>query len=446
MNIRLQNYWDELRASYWFVPSLMVLFAIGLSFATLNFDRAQHATAARLQLFWGGGPEGARGLLEVIAGSMMTVASLTFSLTIVTFSQASAQFGPRLLRNFIRDTGNQVVLGTFVSTFVYCLLILRSIRSAVEAQPGLAGVEAFVPEFSISVGIVLALLSLGVLIYFIHHVSQSIYAPNVIANVAQDAMLAIDRLFPKEEDPLALPAEASRAPSLPDGFLQNAARLSAKLSGYLQVVDYYHLLAIASKYDLIIQVMHRPGHFVIYSEDLALVWPSERVTERLLSDISRGFILGKQRIAPQDVEFAIDQLVEIALRALSAAINDPFTAINCIDWLGVALSRLAQKDIPPPYHVDSRGQVRLVLTHPITFAGVTDAAFNQIRQQAGNQVAVRIRLLEVIAEIADHTEDPVELEALERQASMIRRGSEKHLEEQNDIADLNERFNEVSNE
>ncbi|HEY9088242.1 MAG TPA: DUF2254 domain-containing protein, partial [Anaerolineaceae bacterium] len=216
MNIRLQNYWDELRASYWFVPSLMVLFAIGLSFATLNFDRAQHATAARLQLFWGGGPEGARGLLEVIAGSMMTVASLTFSLTIVTFSQASAQFGPRLLRNFIRDTGNQVVLGTFVSTFVYCLLILRSIRSAVEAQPGLAGVEAFVPEFSISVGIVLALLSLGVLIYFIHHVSQSIYAPNVIAHVAQDAMLAIDRLFPKEEDPLALPAEASRAPSLPE--------------------------------------------------------------------------------------------------------------------------------------------------------------------------------------------------------------------------------------
>lgn len=446
MNIRLQNYWDELRASYWFVPSVMVIFAIGLSFLTLNFDRSAHAAAMRLQLFWGGGPEGARGLLGVIAGSMMTVASLTFSLTIVTFSQASAQFGPRLLRNFIRDTGNQVVLGTYIATFVYCLLVLRAIRSATEAQPGTPGVEEFVPEFSISVGIVLALFSLAVLIYFIHHVSQSIYAPNVIAGVAQDALDAIDRLYPSEEDPLALPASAALAPSLPDRFEQSAVRLEARRSGYLQVIDYSYLLASAAKHDLIVKVMHRPGHFVVYGDELALVWPPEHLTAKIQARIERGFITGKLRIAPQDVEYAIDQLVEIALRALSAAINDPFTAINCIDWLGVALSRLAQKNIPPPYFVDADGQTRIVLQHPVTFSGVTDAAFNQIRQQAGNQVAVQIRLLEVIAEIADHTQDPHELEALERQAGMIRRSGQKHLEERDDIADLDERFREVEND
>lgn len=443
MKLRFSNTWNDIRANYWFVPSLMVLAAVGLSFLTLNFDRSAQAAAQDLSFFWGGGPEGARGLLEVIASSMITVASLTFSLTVVAFSQASAQFGPRLLRNFIRDTGNQIVLGTFVSTFVYCLLVLRAIRSTVEAQPGILGVDEFVPEFSISIGIVMALSSLGVLIYFIHHVSQSIYAPNVIAAVAGDLMQAIDRLFPKDEDPLALPEQAERVPVLPDDFDTQSIRVNATHSGYLQGIDFYLLREIASQHGLKLIVTHRPGQFVIYGDDLALIWPKERVDRDLSQRLRRAFVVGNQRVAPQDVEFAIDQLEEIALRALSAAINDPFTAINCIDWLGVALSRLAQKTIPPPYFTGTDGEVRVVIQHPITFQGAVDAAFNQIRQHSGNHVSVRIRMLEVIAVIAEHTNDPFELQALERQAKMIRHSSRKYVDETDDIADLDERFRQV---
>ena len=443
MNRRILYYWNEARSNYWFIPSLMVLAAIGLSFITLNFDRNAHASAERLRFFWGGGPDGARGMLEVIAGSMMTVATLTFSITTVTFSQASAQFGPRLLRNFIRDTGNQVVLGTFVSTFVYCLLVLRAIRSAVEAAPGSLGQSEFVPEFSISVGIIMALASLGVLIYFIHHVSQSIYAPNVIANVAEDMIQAINRLFPKEDDPYPSLQSLETPPELPEEFEDKAVRVDAPKSGYLQALDYGHLLSLANQHNLILQVHHRPGHFAIYGDDLALVWPAERIDKALLRSLTDAFTIGRVRVAPQDVEFAMDQLVEVAVRALSPAINDPFTAMNCIDWLGVGLSRLAEKKIPPPYMAGADGSIRIFLKHPVTFQRLADTAFNQIRQYAVNTASLQLRLLEVIAVIAEHTDDPRELAALDRHAKIIQRMSHKHLEERDDISDVDERYQKV---
>ncbi len=442
MRNQIKVRWSEIRANYWLVPSLMAVAAIGLSLLTLYIDRSfQGPEQARI--FWGGGPEAARSLMEVIATSMLTVATLTFSLTTVTLSQASSQFGPRLLRNFIRDTGNQFVLGTFVSTFVYCLLVLRAIRSSVEARADFSGVQAFVPEISITVGFVLALSSLGVLIYFIHHVSQSIYAPNVVAAVAEDMMEAIQRLFPDPEDPLALPAEAETAPTLPEHFEQAATRLEASTSGYLQSVDYYRLLELASRHNLLLMVTHRPGHFVVYGDDLALAWPPQAITSDIAQSLLAAFTTGKARIAPQDVEYAVDQLVEIALRALSAAINDPFTALNCIDWLGVGLSQLAQRKIPPPYFTGADGAIRIVLKHPVTFRGVVDAAFNQLRQHARNQVAVSIRLLETIALIAEHTDDPTEHAALHRQAQMIRANSRRYLEDSDDVADVDERFEQV---
>jgi uncharacterized membrane protein len=422
----------------------MVVGAIGLSIITINIDQSTGAAAEiQIRYLWRGGPDGARGLLEVIAGSMMTVASLTFSLTIVTFSQASSQFGPRLLRNFMRDTGNQVVLGTFIATFVYCLLILRAVRSGREASEGVSGVEEFVPYLSVSMGFVLALISLGVLIYFFHHVSQSIYAPNVIAAVADDLMGAIERIFPNEEEPLKVLDRAGDEINFPDGFDEHSIQLSAAQSGYLQWIDYNDLFATASEHDLHLVITHRPGHFVIKGDDLAKVGPPERAKEPVMSQLRTAFSIGRQRSAPQDVEYAIDQLVEVAVRALSAGINDPFTAINCIDWLGVALSRLAEKKIPPPYFCDPAGKCRIVLMHPVTFQGLTDAAFNQIRQHAGSHVSVLIRMLEVIAVIAEHTSDEKEIQALERQAKMILRSSHKILREVEDLKDIDERFRQV---
>jgi uncharacterized membrane protein len=434
MRLRLANFWEGLRASFWFIPSLMVAGAFLLSAATLLLDQRVQASAdPALRYLWRGGPEGARELLQVIASSMITVASLTFSLTLVAFSQASAQFGPRLLRNFMRDTGNQVVLGTFIATFVYSLLTLRAVHS--EAP----GMTVFVPFLAVSTAFILALASLGVLIYFIHHVSQSIYAPNVIASVADDLMGALQRLFPQEEDPHEGSAPPETVPEPP----AEAARLTTRHSGYVQGIDYGRLTALAAAHDVQLTVTHRPGQFVIRGGDLARVWPPERAEAGLLAELRRAFVVGAQRVAPQDVEFAIDQLVEVAVRALSPAINDPFTAMNCIDWLGVGLARLAEKRIPPPYFRDAAGARRVFLQHPITFAGATDAAFNQIRQQVGSQVAVRLRLLEVLAVIAAHTEDPAEWGALRRQADMIRRSSQAVLTEEEDLRDMEARYHAV---
>lgn len=442
MRIRLLQFWQNLRASYWFIPSLMILAAIGMAALMLEWDRNLPLDAIlHSPYIWRGGAEGARSLLEIIAGSMITVATLAFSITIVSYSQASAQFGPRLLRNFVRDTSNQIVLGTLTATFVYCLLILRAVRSGIDASLGLVSIQAFVPYISVSVGFGLGLASLGVLIYFIHHVSQTIYAPNVIGAVADDLMDAIERLFPWDEGPISDAETTDNALRLPENLDAESIPLTIKKSGYLQAIDYGSLLSVVESYNLKISINPRPGQFVFRGDIIGRVWPTGLVNERVLQQLRPAFVVGHQRVAPQDVEYTMDQLVEIALRALSAAINDPFTAMNCIDWLGVALSRLAEKKIPPPYLRDSSGQLRLYLTHPISFAGLSDTAFNQIRQQAGNQVAVMIRLLEVLAVIARHTDDENELNILLRHALMIKQGAHDALKEVNDVNEIDERFN-----
>ena len=205
---RLRAWWDYLRGTYWAVPSAMAAAAVGLSVAMIQLDEATTATMLeRWSWVYTGGPEGARAVLSTIAASMITVAGVTFSITIVALTLASQQFGPRLLKNFLRDLGNQIVLGTFVSTYLYCLLVLRTVRGS--------DAEEFVPHLAVTVGVVLAILSLGVLIFFIHHVATSIQASRIIANVANDLELAIERMFPDAigEDAGA----AATVGAMPDG-------------------------------------------------------------------------------------------------------------------------------------------------------------------------------------------------------------------------------------
>ncbi len=206
---RLAQLWESLRTSYWFVPTVMTAGAVGLSFASVHLDQVVKAEWVRaVGWIWAGSPEGARQVLSTIAGSMITVAGVAFSITIVALTLASTQFGPRLLRNFVRDLGNQVVLGTFVSTFVYCLLVLRTVRGGDVAE--------FVPYLSVTLGVAFALASLGVLIYFIHHVSGAIQAEHLIASVADELEDAIERMFPE--------SWASPEPRLPGRRRRRAKR------------------------------------------------------------------------------------------------------------------------------------------------------------------------------------------------------------------------------
>ncbi|MBD1925509.1 DUF2254 domain-containing protein [Trichocoleus sp. FACHB-90] len=431
-NIKLGKLWDSLHSSYWFVPTLMVVIAIALALGMLSLDRAgKSGPLESLGWIYTGGPDGARTLLSAVAGSMITVAGTAFSITIVALTLASSQFGPRLMRNFMQDTGNQVVLGTFIGTFIYCLLVLRTVRGD--------DYNVFVPQISVTIGMVLALASIGVLIYFIHHVSTSMQASHIIRDVGRELDNAIDRLFPQKiGQGKSVPKQRSVA-EIPAGFDKEAAPLLAKESGYLQAIDNEQLMKIATSKDLLLRLKYRPGKFVVEGSEMVMIWPGERVNKKLTHHLNQAFIFGEQRTEQQDVEFPINQLVEIAARAISPGINDPFTAIQCIDQMSAALCRLAERDFPSPYRYDNDNNLR-VIANPVTFAELLDAAFNQIRQYSKPDVAVVIRLLEAIALIASRTENKKDRAALLRHAQMIQRSSQENISEELDQKDVEERY------
>lgn len=440
MKTLLLEYWDHLRSSFWFVPAAMACLAMALAISAVELDKAfVEDWLKRLGWSYSGGAEGASLLLGTVAGSMIAIAGTVFSMTLVALSLTSSQLGPRLLRNFMRDTVNQVVLGTFVATFVYSLLVLRTIRRTDEV--------AFVPHLSVSIGVFLAIVSVGVLIYFIHHISVSIQADQVVARVGRELIDEIDRLFSCD---LGTPgSEASKAPNVPNeaelpaAFAREASPVGAKVDGYLQMIDADALIDLASQEDLLLRLEHRPGHYLVKGRAMVMVWPGNRVTETLVGKLSSAFVLGNQRTAAQDIEFSFHQLVEIAVRALSPGINDPFTAIACVDRLGSALCRLAQCDMPSALRFDSHGQLRLVAPGS-SFAGILDLAFNQIRQNARSNPAVAIRMLDAIIQIAGHAHHAQDAACLQRHADMIVRGAREAVPEAGDMLAVEEHFTEAT--
>ncbi len=413
----------------------MAIIAFVLALTMLHFDRAGiYGPLREWGWIYSGGPDGARSLLSSVTGSMVTVAATAFSITIVALQLAASNFGPRLLRNFMQDTGNQIVLGTFIGTFVYSLLVLRTIRGE--------NYEEFVPHLSVTVGIVLAIASIAVLIYFIHHASTIIQASHIISEASADLDSAIDRLFPQKIGH-PLPEHQRKVGEIPANFDREAYPIRANGTGYLQAIDDEKLMKIACKHDLLLRVKSRPGKFVVKDSFLVMVLPGERVVDSpkasLNKQINEAFILGKERTEQQDVSFPIAQLVEIALRALSPGINDPFTAIRCIDRLSAGLSRLAQRDFPSPYRYDDKQNLR-VIAEPVTFKELVDLAFNQIRQYGSSDASVTIRQIEALAIIATYSRNPKQQAILKRHAEMILRGSREGLPEEQDRQDVQEQY------
>jgi uncharacterized membrane protein len=216
----------------------MAVVATALAFTMLNLDRTGKVN---IDYWWvyTGGADGARSLLGSVAGSMISVAATAFSITIVALQLAASNFGPRLLRNFMQDTGNQIVLGTFIGTFIYCLLVLRTIHGEGD------GYEQYVPQLSVTVGTLLAIISIGVLIYFIHHASTIIQASHVIQNVSEDLHSAIERLFPQKIG-RGEPEYRQGVEEIPMSFEKEALPIRANGTGYLQAIDDEELMEIAS--------------------------------------------------------------------------------------------------------------------------------------------------------------------------------------------------------
>ena len=435
-NVKIAKLWDSLQSSYFFVPATIVVLAIALAIGMLKLDEQSYYWELKN---WGwlytGSTDGARAMLSAIAGSTITVAGTVFSITIVALQLAASNFGPRLLRNFMQDIGNQIVLGTFIGTFIYCLLVLRTVRGEGDDY------NSFIPQLSVTVALALAIASISLLIYFIHHASTIIQASHVIGEVSTDLDRAVDRLFPTKIGQ-GLSESGRRVAEIPANFAEDAYPVKSTGSGYLQAIDDDKLMQIASNYELLLRLEFRPGKFVVQGSNLLMVYPGKQVNQNLTRKFRDVFILGSERTEQQDVEFPIEQLVEIALRAISPGINDPFTAIRCIDRLSAGLSRLAMRDFPSAYRYDDKDKLR-VIVQPVTFAGLTDVAFNQIRQYSNSDVAVTIRLLEAISTIAPYTRNHTDQAALRRHAEMIRRDSCNAVSEEWDIKDIEQRYQAV---
>lgn len=408
--MRLRATWEYVRGTYWAVPSAMSVAASLLSIGVIHLDEA---VGSRLSWVYAGGPEGARAVLSTIAGSMITVAGVTFSITIVALTLASQQFGPRLLRNFLRDLGNQIVLGTFVSTFLYCLLVLRTIRGTEDVE--------FVPHLAVTIGVGLAMVSLGVLIFFIHHVVTSIQASRIIARVAADLDAAANRLFPEAVAPSTTggAADASTTPRPTAGAL---TVVRAALAGYVQAIDDDRLVAVARGRDLRVWLHVAPGAFVRPGSALMTVC-AETAPDDWASDVFRGLVMiGAEHSGTQDIRFFMGQLVELAVRALSPGINDPATARGCLDRLEHALSVLASRRLPDAVRLDA-DRVPRVMAQPVTFATFVDTAFAEVGRHAESSVSVTCRLLDAVRNVAHCVQRDGDRAPLLEQALAIRERS-----------------------
>jgi uncharacterized membrane protein len=428
---------DVLRTNLWLVPGIEVLAAIALFVATTSLDRAAyHGDFTLPSWVISGTADAARQILTAIAAAVITVVGVVFSIILVTLTLASTQFGPRMLRNFVRDRGTQLTLGTFVATFVYAVLVLVSIG------PGPRG--AFVPHVGVTTTLALMVAALGVLIYFIHHTATSIQLPQVIASIAGDLSAAIEeqggpaaradsRGVGRESGPAA--AELLARMEAGGGVVR------APVSGYLQVVRHDILVSFAAEANAVIALNYRPGHFLVQGHPYAVVWPPE-AADRVSDALGRAHITGPYRTLTQDVSFGVDQLVEIGIRALSAAVNDTFTALTCIDWLGDSLCKITARWHPERVHRDGAGFIRVITADP-SHERLVQRAFEKIRQASMGMPAVMIRQLDSVTKIMAETSTAGQRRVLLEQAGMIARAAERSVPEAADRDDVRRSYEEV---
>lgn len=432
VKVRARHVAHELLSSYWFIPAVLAIAACILGLTSSSVESwLPSAFAELLKNSWSGGPEAAREILSVIAASMITVAGVVFSITIVALTLASTQFGPRLLSSFMRDKGNQMVLGVFIGSFIYCMLILKTVRG----EP-----SAFVPHFGVTLALVLAGTSLAVLIYFIHHVAVSMQVDNIIALIGLDLDKATETFFAEE---MGQPGKGD-TPVHPD-ILQNLERsepVTSLYSGYVQAVDSDGLLEFAERTRTVIKLLRNPGHFVVVGAPLAKVLSNAPLKKDFTNEFNSFYIIGSKRTPEQDLEFAIHQLSEIAVRALSPGINDPYTAMACIDWLSAALSRIACQPWPSPYRHDGDAVLRVVRSVN-DFGGMIGAAFNLIRQNALQNATVCARLMESLNTIACFVKNQTGIAAIKQQAEAVMEQSCKQNFSNMDEEVLQQQYNEL---
>jgi len=390
--LRLRALRDQLSASLWLLPTVSVLAAIAAGTWLIRLEVEPRGELARL--IFSGTPDGARALLETIAGSVITVTSLTFSLTVVSLQMAATQYTPRLLRNFLTDRGTQIVLSTFVATFAYSITVLRTVRGDGEEF------SANVPRLALTVETALALASLAALVYFIHHIAQKIRIENILEEVQLDTLKAVRIRTGPEADHVVI------SPGLP-ATPEHATRLHAQTSGFVQGVSIAGLVKAADEHDVVIRIRRTTGEHVTAGTLLGWAWPREgRGTlgaDALAAAVNRTVQRGHQRTISGDPSFGVRQLVDVALRALSPSVNDPTTATSALGKLSVILGELAAHPVGNQL-VFCDGQLRVALPRP-SFQDYLGLAINQIAHYGAGDLAVVRQLLRLLGDLGEVVDD-----------------------------------------
>ena len=402
--------WDRMQVSLWFVPSVMALGAVLLSWLLgLLDERVPNQMLNNSKFFLTGTPSEMRTAMLSIAGTVLATAGVVFSLLTLPLSTVASQFGSRLLRIFMRDRTTQFVLGMFVATFSYCLATAMSIPN-VPTQVG-------APQITVTFGLVMMLLTFASLIILIQHISTMLQAPNIVAAAGADLLDVVGMDTTEEASETQNPV--ATVEQVTSSLVEEAAySLRVQRMGYVQFVDPEIILNLARERDLVIRLLRKPGQFVRLGETAALVWPAASVDERLAKHLRRGVQIGNQRTPTQDVEYAINQLVEIAVRAMSPAINDPFTALTCLDYLADGLAKHAQYGETSSNFYDNDGRLRLVY-EPADLVELLDAAFNMLRHASCDNASVLLAMLDAIDDIGQETKSPEVRQELLRHVHLV---------------------------
>ncbi len=401
---------DRLRVSLWFTPAVMAVIAFPLAWAMYRVDlRLPNDVLANSRLIISGGVVEVRGFLFSMATTILATAGIVFTLLTLPLSTVASQYGSRLLRIFLGDRTTQYVLGMFVAAFVYCLAAAMSIPP-IEVQPD-------APQVTLSVGLLLMLIAFGSLVLLVQHISTMLQAPNIAAAAGAELLdlVSIDTSSRGSgtDDQRQLNQSIAMTPSEADS---HAIRVND--TGYVQLIDPEYMIALAQENNLVIRLLHKPGHFVWHDQVVALVWPAVQVGDKLENQIRRAFRIGNQRTPTQDVECAINQLVEMAVRAMSPAINDPFTAMTCLDYLGNGLALFVKQGEEDSNHYDLEGRLRLII-EPITFEEIVVAAFEMLRHASCDNARVLLHMLDTIAAIGRATASPAVRRQLQGQVKII---------------------------
>lgn len=400
---RIRNITVLLRGQLWIIPLLLSALALALAFWLLTTG-AELLVNLKGEHWWlySGDASTARGLLSSLLSGLMTMTSLIVSVTFVILTLAANQLGPRLISTFMADRQIQSVLGLFLGTILYVVVVLRSLDDTL-------GPEG-VPHIAVTVGSALTIVCLFALLFYVHKVARSIIADNIVAQGASDLHRNIRDILPE--------GSGAAEPNLPHPGTPRAGAVALGRSGYIQVIDFDALVALASREKALFRVMVRAGHFILKNGEHVIVHAGRPLDTAGVEAVQGAFVVGQERTPAQDLEFGLRQLVEIALRALSPGINDPFTAIAVIDRLGAALEEILQRPPQPAVWCDKTDEVR-VIAQRSDVQGLTDAAFDAIRQAGSGIPAVLIRMADVLGQLAPSLGSQDMREAVERQLGKL---------------------------